>query len=70
MSKNNFLRNTMIYKHKKKDYLVFEIESEYLQVEENFEIAQKLQLIHFKNDRGQYYVMYRQCFNNEYEKQS
>ena len=70
MSKNNFLRNIMIYKHKKKDYLVFEIEPEYLQIEENFEIAQKLQLIYFKDGRGQYYVMNRQCFDNEYEKQN
>ena len=61
----------MIYKHKKKkDYFVFEIELEYLKIEDHIEVAHRLPYIYFKDDRGQHYVMNRQCFDNEYEKQN
>ncbi len=61
----------MIYKHKKKkDYFVFEIELNYLKIEEHIEVGNKLEYIYFKDNEGQYYIMPRRCFHNEFEKEN
>ena len=58
----------MIYMHKKKDYIVFEQEIEYINIEQHIEVADKLHYIYFTDEKGKFYKMTRLCFHNKFEK--
>ena len=57
----------MIYKNKTKEYEVHIIEIDYIDIEENYEVNDKLQYIYFIDNVGKVCKMPRLCFHSQFK---